>query len=70
MCIVMELCRMGSLFHVMNSDIYEIGWDRVFKFSIEMVKGISFLHSQEPPILHRDLKSLNLLVTDSWNVKV
>ena len=31
---------------------------------------MNYLHSLVPPVLHRDLKSLNLLVNDSWSVKV
>ena len=33
-------------------------------------KGMNYLHSLVPPVLHRDLKSLNLLVNESWSVKV
>lgn len=31
---------------------------------------MSYLHHCNPPIIHRDLKSSNLLVDKHWNVKV
>ena len=31
---------------------------------------MAYLHSLNPPIIHRDLKSHNLLVSDSWIVKI
>jgi len=70
MCIIIEYASRGSLFHVMNSVLYDIGWDRVFMISLEMTKGMKYLHSCTPSIVHRDLKSLNLLVTDNWGVKI
>lgn len=60
----MELCSRGSLYHVMNDPNLEIGWDRVFYFAKDMAEGISTLHNWTPQIMHRDLKSLNLLVFD------
>jgi hypothetical protein len=32
--------------------------------------GIAYLHSFNPPILHRDLRSPNLLVDQNWTIKV
>lgn len=70
LCMVMEYCSRGSLYHVLNNDKYDIGWDKVFRFAIEATKGIDQLHNGDPQIVHRDLKSLNLLVNDKWDVKV
>jgi len=70
LCMVMEYCSRGSLYHVLQNDKYDIGWDRTFRFALETVKGIETLHTWDPPIVHRDLKSLNLLVNEKWEVKV
>jgi serine/threonine protein kinase len=32
--------------------------------------GMLYLHSRSPQIIHRDLKSPNLLVDEHWRVKV
>ncbi|KAK8671215.1 hypothetical protein V6N13_037817 [Hibiscus sabdariffa] len=33
-------------------------------------RGMNYLHNCNPPIIHRDLKSSNLLVDKNWTVKV
>lgn len=33
-------------------------------------RGVNYLHHRNPPIVHRDLKSSNLLVDKNWCVKV
>jgi hypothetical protein len=32
--------------------------------------GMWYLHSRQPPVLHRDLKTPNLLIMHNWVVKV
>lgn len=83
---VMEYCPKGTLYHVMKDPNEEIGWKRVVDFFTQTglqfqcinrlnaiffsVRGIDCLHNCMPPILHRDLKSLNILVSENWEVKV
>ena len=38
--------------------------------SILQARGMNYLHHSSPPIIHRDLKSSNLLVDKNWTVKV
>lgn len=40
------------------------------RFLVDTARGMIALHHHSPMIIHRDLKSLNLLVNDSWTVKV
>lgn len=67
---VMEFCARGSLYHVLNDKTLDFNWDRALNIAIEMANGIAVLHGWEPQIVHRDLKSLNLLVTSDWKIKV
>lgn len=67
---VMEYCARGSLYDVLSKGAVEIGWPEVFHFSKELLSGMCALHKHDPQILHRDLKSLNLLVTKGFHIRV
>ncbi|KAF2070487.1 hypothetical protein CYY_008198 [Polysphondylium violaceum] len=70
LCMVMEYCSKDSLYHVMNTKSYDIGWERFFQFTMQMTLGVQCLHNWNPQIVHRDFKSLNLLVNEDWECKV
>ena len=38
--------------------------------ALDAARGMLYLHTRAPAVYHRDLKSANLLVTQSWQVKV
>eukprot|EP01126_Amoeba_proteus_P010462 TRINITY_DN14082_c0_g1_i1.p1 TRINITY_DN14082_c0_g1~~TRINITY_DN14082_c0_g1_i1.p1 ORF type:complete len:235 (-),score=41.56 TRINITY_DN14082_c0_g1_i1:31-735(-) len=60
--LVMELCQGGSLFSVMNKNPSIVTHLQIFRWISHAVKALFVLHSQQPAIFHRDVKSLNLLV--------
>jgi serine/threonine protein kinase len=70
LCMVLEYCQRGSLYHVMNEKQFTWSWDTTFRFALDMAHGMDVLHNWNPAIVHRDLKSLNLLVTTDMRVKV
>ncbi|XP_065188448.1 uncharacterized protein LOC135819212 [Sycon ciliatum] len=68
--LVMEYLRRGSLYHVLhNRDNVFTHHDRL-RFALDTARGMAYLHGSNPPRLHRDLKSPNLLVSDKWVVKI
>eukprot|EP01097_Dermamoeba_algensis_P001487 TRINITY_DN1555_c0_g1_i3.p1 TRINITY_DN1555_c0_g1~~TRINITY_DN1555_c0_g1_i3.p1 ORF type:complete len:315 (-),score=39.48 TRINITY_DN1555_c0_g1_i3:460-1404(-) len=69
-CIIMEFCQKGSLYHVLQDKTWVFDWPNLFKTALEIVTGLEFLHHHDPIILHRDLKTLNLLVDDDFHIKL
>jgi serine/threonine protein kinase len=67
-CMVMEIATRKSLFHVLNRDGLAIGWPQALEWGAQAAGGTACLHQHN--IVHRDLKSLNLLVTQDWVIKV
>ena len=68
--IVMELMPKGSLFHMLHSKT-ELPWAQREQIALDIAYGLSFLHSHKPfPIIHRDLKSLNVLLDDHFKAKL
>lgn len=43
---------------------------RRLRMALDIARGMNYLHSCVPPIVHRDLKSPNLLVDKDFTVKV
>jgi len=70
LCMVMEYCERGSLYDVLQNENIWIGWDRSFSMLEEIVKGLMALHNNSPPIMHRDLKTLNVLVTKDFHCRL
>ncbi|WCJ23309.1 protein kinase family protein [Euphorbia peplus] len=70
LCIVTEFLPRGSLFRLLQRNTTKLDWRRRVHMAMDIVRGMNYLHHFNPPIIHRDLKSSNLLVDKNWTVKV
>merc|ERR1711972_454136 len=61
--IVMEYCPGGSLFDLLYNTKQLVSMPQVAKILSDVASGMKFLYDQSPPILHRDLKSGNVLLS-------
>ncbi|KAH3758060.1 serine/threonineprotein kinase [Pelomyxa schiedti] len=68
-CLVLEYCSRGSLETVMKSDA-SFTWEHVFQYAADTLRGLLCLHSWVPQLLHRDLKSSNVLLADNGAAKL
>jgi len=70
MAIVTEWVGRGSLYDIIHKapELIRDDWPRRIDLMLGVARGMAYLHSQD--IMHRDLKSGNVLVTQNWVVKI
>jgi hypothetical protein len=71
LCIVTEYMARGSLRSVLDDKSAKLPWKTRVRMLRDAARGLAFLHAQEPaPVIHRDVKSSNLLVDENETVKL
>eukprot|EP00741_Cyanophora_paradoxa_P013645 tig00020704_g13174.t1 len=68
--IVTEYMPRGSLTDVLLNKSIALDWATQLRMAKDAARGLNYLHLCKPPIVHRDLKSMNLLVGPNFEVKV
>ena len=72
--IVMEYVENGDLEEMLMSNNMKHSkikeWSCRRRMSLQIAKGMDFLHSLKPPIIHRDLKTSNVVVDRNYFCKV
>ena len=76
MILVYELASKGSLEDYLgNSDkMTNLTWMRRLKICLGIAHGLNYIHTNtdqnKQKIIHRDIKSANILLEDNWKVKI
>ena len=47
-----------------------MSWDERKRLALEIARGMNYLHCFKKPIIHRDLKSLNILIDEAFWAKI
>eukprot|EP01112_Ceratiomyxa_fruticulosa_P016483 TRINITY_DN498_c0_g4_i1.p1 TRINITY_DN498_c0_g4~~TRINITY_DN498_c0_g4_i1.p1 ORF type:complete len:529 (+),score=79.00 TRINITY_DN498_c0_g4_i1:388-1974(+) len=76
--IVTEFMPKGSLFDLLHRDPekevdsspVELSDITIVQIAMDIARGLSFLHTLNPPIMHRDVKSANILLDENLRCKV
>ncbi|KAJ4458279.1 putative mitogen-activated protein kinase [Paratrimastix pyriformis] len=68
--IITEYMGRGSLYTLLHNPAVVLSPQLRLRMAFDMARGLNYLHTLRPPILHRDIKSQNMLVTDDMRVKV
>ncbi|KAM7468974.1 hypothetical protein LguiA_007157 [Lonicera macranthoides] len=72
MGIIYEYMAKGNLDKLLSDrDLYVVGWEERLRIAIDAAQGLEYLHHGcKPPIVHRDVKSTNILLTENFHAKL
>jgi len=68
LCMVAEYLERGSLSHILYNMDNHLTWEHKKGFAQDIATGLAYLHKNS--IIHRDVKSSNMLVAADWKVKI
>lgn len=70
LCIVTELAPGGSLYALLHVNRVALEEARRRTIVLQIAEGVAWLHSGQPPRVHRDLKSANVVLNASYDAKL
>lgn len=66
-CILMEYCHKGQLCSLLKSPV-DISSETWISYAMQIADGMNYLHKNK--VIHRDLKSPNILLTENSTLKI
>ncbi|XP_002519541.2 serine/threonine-protein kinase-like protein CCR1 [Ricinus communis] len=69
--LVYEYMPHGTLHDHLHSGLSPLNWSLRLKVSMQVAKGLEYLHKEaEPPIVHRNVKTSNILLDTEWGARI
>ncbi|KAJ4833065.1 hypothetical protein Tsubulata_001039 [Turnera subulata] len=69
--LVMEFMPNGSLHDLLHAPASTPpSWPKRVEIAVQVGRAIQFLHENKPVVIHRDIKSANVLFDSSWKAKL
>ncbi|XXG57246.1 hypothetical protein AAC387_Pa03g4454 [Persea americana] len=72
MALIYEYMAQGHLgSHLSDSNSNALSWDRRLRIALDVAQGLEYLHNGcKPPIIHRDVKTANILLNEKLEAKI
>lgn len=71
LCMAMEYLSRGDLKAHLLDNGERLSWSRdKLQFALGIARAMQYLHARSPPMIHRDLKARNVLLTDEFEAKL
>ncbi|XP_037492982.1 probable LRR receptor-like serine/threonine-protein kinase RFK1 [Jatropha curcas] len=70
--LIYEYMEKGSLEEVLfdANRSTQLSWEKRYKICEQIALGLEFLHTREPPVIHRNIKASNILLDRDYNAKI
>ncbi|KAL8553686.1 hypothetical protein ACS0TY_002114 [Phlomoides rotata] len=68
--LVTEYMSNGTLHHSLHVSTTPPPWPKRVEIAFQLAEALCCLHESKPSIVHRDIKSANILFHDNWNIKL
>ncbi|KAJ3678981.1 hypothetical protein LUZ61_021145 [Rhynchospora tenuis] len=69
--LVYEYIEEGNLENFLRGRTHSLGWKQRLQIAYESGQGLEYLHKMcKPPLIHRDIKTSNILLTSNFEAKV
>ncbi|KAJ6948390.1 hypothetical protein NC651_002662 [Populus alba x Populus x berolinensis] len=68
--LVVEFMSNGTLYDTLHSNSRPPNWGRRIRMALQIAKAVDTLHAQNPPVIHRDIKSANVLIDRNFNARL